>query len=67
MLEFDAVTRRFGDIRALDGLSFAVPGGSLCGFCGPNGAGKSTAMRVLVGILPADGGEVRWRDDPIDR
>ena len=67
MLEFDRVSRRFGDVYALDALSFSVPSGSLCGFCGPNGAGKTTAMRVLVGVLRADGGEVRWRGDPVDR
>ena len=67
MLEFDRVSRAFGELLALDELTFTVPAGALCGFCGPNGAGKTTAMRVLMGILPADGGEVRWRADPVDR
>jgi len=67
MLEFDRVTRRFGEVHALDALSFTVPGGSLCGFCGPNGAGKTTAKRALVGVLPLDEGEIRWRGDPVDR
>jgi len=67
MLEFDHVSRSFGDLVALQDLTFTVQSGALCGFCGPNGAGKTTAMRVLVGILRADAGEVRWRDDPVDR
>ena len=67
MLEFDHVNRSFGDLVALHDLTFSVPSGALCGFCGPNGAGKTTAMRVLVGILRADSGEVRWRADPVDR
>jgi ABC-2 type transport system ATP-binding protein len=66
VLEFRDLQRSFGDVVALDGLSFQVAPGELCGFLGPNGAGKTTAMRCAVGVTAADGGEVRWRGQPID-
>jgi ABC-2 type transport system ATP-binding protein len=65
MLELDGLTRRFGEVVALDGLSFAVDPGQLFGFVGPNGAGKTTAMRIVLGVLAADSGDVRWRGDPL--
>ena len=46
-------------VRALDGVSFAVPEGTVFGLLGPNGSGKTTAVRVLTTILPADGGSAR--------
>lgn len=66
MLEFHELRRSFGDVVALDGLSFRVEPGELCGFLGPNGAGKTTAMRCAVGITAPDAGEVRWRGAQID-
>jgi ABC-2 type transport system ATP-binding protein len=51
---------------ALDGISFAVSPGQLFGFVGPNGAGKTTAMRIVLGVLAADRGEVRWRGERVD-
>jgi ABC-2 type transport system ATP-binding protein len=60
-LELIDLHRSFGDVVALDGVSFAVEEGSVVGFVGPNGAGKTTAMRIALGVLSADGGEVRWR------
>jgi ABC-2 type transport system ATP-binding protein len=66
-LEIDGLTRRFGDTLALDGMTFTVPEGTLCGFVGRNGAGKTTTMRIVLGVLAADAGEVRWRDAPVDR
>jgi ABC-2 type transport system ATP-binding protein len=61
VLELIDLQRRFGDVRALDGLTFTVPAGRLFGFLGPNGAGKTTAMRAVFGVTALDGGEVRWR------
>jgi ABC-type uncharacterized transport system ATPase subunit len=49
-LELDRLTKSYGDVRALDGLSFTVPPGQVFGFLGPNGAGKTTAMRAIVGV-----------------
>jgi len=50
MIELNHVSKRYGDVKALDDVSFTVAAGSITGFLGPNGAGKSTAMRVLVGL-----------------
>ena len=52
------VSKRFGSFVALDAIDLAVSPGEIRGFLGPNGAGKTTAMRILVGLLRADGGEV---------
>jgi ABC-2 type transport system ATP-binding protein len=64
MLELDGLTRRFGEVVALDNLSFAVPPGEVFGFLGPNGAGKTTAMRAILGISALDAGTVLWNDAP---
>ena len=50
------LTKRYGRTTAVDGLSFAVPQGSVCGFLGPNGAGKTTTLRILFGLAAATGG-----------
>ncbi|WP_304348995.1 ABC transporter ATP-binding protein [Corynebacterium frankenforstense] len=65
-LEIDSLTKRYGDNLALDNLSFTVPAGSLYGFVGSNGAGKSTCMRIALGVLEADSGEVRVDGRPVD-
>src|SRR5207342_1804178 len=65
VLEIDGLYKRFGDTVALDGLSFEVRPGQMFGFVGTNGAGKTTAMRIVLGVLAADAGEVRWRGRPI--
>ncbi len=64
-LELQDLRRRYGDTDALDGLSFSVAAGQLFGFVGPNGAGKTTAMRIVLGVLMPDAGEVRWRGRPV--
>src|SRR6476619_5322468 len=58
-IEFDGVVKRFGQRTVRDGLTFAVPAGSVVGLLGPNGAGKSTAMRVLLGLQRATAGHAR--------
>jgi ABC-2 type transport system ATP-binding protein len=65
MLELDALTRRFGDVVALDSLSFTVPSGQVFGFLGPNGAGKTTAMRAVFELIGLDSGVVRWNGVPV--
>jgi ABC-2 type transport system ATP-binding protein len=61
VLEFDAASKRFGDVQALDSCSFTARPGRLTGFLGPNGAGKTTAMRAVFGLVALDHGAVRWR------
>jgi ABC-2 type transport system ATP-binding protein len=64
-LEFDAASKRFGDVTALDACSFVARPGRLTGFLGPNGAGKTTAMRAIFGLVELDSGVVRWQGAPI--
>jgi ABC-2 type transport system ATP-binding protein len=66
MLELIGLRRTFGDVVALDDVSFGVEPGEIVGFVGPNGAGKTTAMRIALGVLTPDAGEVRWRGEPVD-
>ncbi len=65
VLELTGLRRRYGDVVALDGLSFSVPPGQVFGFLGPNGAGKTTAMRAIVGVAALDAGSVRWNGEAI--
>ena len=60
-MEFDDLSRRFGELQALDHLTFTVPQGEVFGFLGPNGAGKTTAMRAIFGLVSLDAGAVRWK------
>jgi len=67
-VEIQGLVKTFGRTRALDGMDLTVRAGSVAGFLGPNGAGKSTTIRILLGLLRADGGHVRllggdpWHD-----
>jgi len=63
-LDIDHVTKRFGATTALDGLTFEVGRGEVFGFLGANGAGKTTTMRICLGIIRADAGEIRWDGRP---
>ncbi len=64
-LEIDRISKRYGAKVALDGVSFDVRAGELFGFVGSNGAGKTTTMRIALGVLAADGGEVRFDGKPV--
>ena len=64
-LELIGLTRRFGSVIALDGLTFSVPPGQVFGFLGPNGAGKTTAMRAIFGVVGLESGEVRWQGEAV--
>jgi ABC-type cobalamin/Fe3+-siderophores transport system ATPase subunit len=66
VLELRGLKRRYGDVVALDDVSFTVREGQMFGFIGPNGAGKTTAMRIILGVLEADAGEVLWQGRPMD-
>jgi ABC-2 type transport system ATP-binding protein len=58
-LQVDSLTKHYGKVRALHDVSFAVQGGEIFGYLGPNGAGKTTTLRIIVGLVHADSGEVR--------
>ena len=64
-LELKGITKRYGDLVAVRDLSLAVRPGEVFGFVGSNGAGKTTTMRIVLGVLLADAGEVRWAGSPI--
>lgn len=65
MIDIAGISRSFGDRLVLSDVSFSVAGGRMTGFVGGNGAGKTTTMRILLGVLAADGGEVRFDGHPI--
>ena len=65
MLRLVDVSKSFGGLRALDGLSFSVEGGEILGMIGPNGSGKSTAFNVVTGVLSCDHGRVLFEDEDI--
>jgi ABC-2 type transport system ATP-binding protein len=56
MITVDGLTKRYGDRTVVDAVSFELRPGTVTGFLGPNGAGKTTTMRMLTGLVPADGG-----------
>lgn len=58
ILETRNLQKRFGRVKALDGLDLSVAPGEIHGFLGPNGAGKSTTIRILLGLVRASGGSV---------
>ena len=64
-LEVDGVSKRYGDTIALRDMAFDVKAGEIFGFVGSNGAGKTTTMRIMLGVLAADSGEVRWDGRPV--
>jgi ABC-2 type transport system ATP-binding protein len=69
MIKIDQLTKRYGTVTAVDGLSFEVGPGRVTGFLGPNGAGKTTTLRMLLGLAAPDSGTatingVRYRDLP---
>jgi ABC-2 type transport system ATP-binding protein len=59
MILVENLSRHFGSIKAVDGISFSVPRGEVLGFLGPNGAGKSTSMRMIAGVLGLSAGSVK--------
>jgi ABC-2 type transport system ATP-binding protein len=59
------LTKRYGEERAIAGVSFSVAAGEVLGVVGPNGAGKSTLLDVLAGLVGADSGSVFWRSEAL--
>jgi branched-chain amino acid transport system ATP-binding protein len=60
-LELRGVTKRFGGVAAVDGVSFEVGKGEIVGIIGPNGAGKTTLLNCISGLHRLDGGDIRWQ------
>ena len=58
MIEIKNLTKRYGQIRAVDDISLTIKKGEILGFLGPNGAGKSTTMNILTGYISATSGTV---------
>ncbi|MCB1280096.1 MAG: ABC transporter ATP-binding protein, partial [Salinibacterium sp.] len=64
----EGLEKDFGSTRALDGLNLTIETGTVAGFLGPNGSGKTTTIRILLGLLKADGGHATllggdpWKD-----
>ncbi len=65
-LELRGLKRSFGELVAVDDLSFSVRAGGMFGFVGRNGAGKTTTMRIICGLLAADAGSAFWDGRPVD-
>jgi len=60
LLAVEGLVKRFGDFRALDGLTFELKPGEILGLVGPNGSGKTTCINVISGLYPPDGGTIRF-------
>ncbi|MCJ7812288.1 ABC transporter ATP-binding protein [bacterium] len=56
MIELKNVTKRFGNLVAVDHVSFSIPAGQICGYLGPNGAGKTTTVKMLTGMMQLTAG-----------
>jgi ABC-2 type transport system ATP-binding protein len=67
MLEISGLQKRFGKREALKGISFSLAAGEIYGLLGPNGAGKTTTLKILAGLLAADGGSVVINGQPYHR
>src|SRR5580704_2959663 len=65
LLELQGLRRTYGDVVALNDLSFEVAAGQVVGFLGPNGAGKTTTMRAIFGLTDLDAGGVQWNGRPV--
>ena len=59
MIEAEGLSKRFGTVAAVSGVSLCAPDGRITGLLGPNGAGKSTTLRILYTVLPPDSGDAR--------
>jgi len=65
IIDVHGATKRFGEIHAVDGVDLAVREGEVFGLIGHNGAGKSTLIRMMLGLLPPDRGDIRITGEPI--
>lgn len=66
-IETEGLTRRYGSVRAVDGIDLQVPEGSVFGFLGPNGSGKTTTLRMILGLISPNKGRVRMNGYDLHR
>ena len=67
IIEVRGLVKRFGDVLAVDDISFSIPSGICFGLLGPNGAGKTTTVEILEGIIPPSSGEILFAGRAMDR
>lgn len=67
ILRVENLSKNFGNLKAVDDISFAIPEGICFGLLGPNGAGKTTTIEMMEGIHEPSAGRVLFRDKPVDR
>ena len=60
MIQVERLVKSFGDLKAVDGVSFEIAPGEIYGLLGPNGAGKTTTLSMMAGLLASDGGRIRY-------
>jgi ABC-type branched-subunit amino acid transport system ATPase component len=65
ILEINNLCKKFGGIRAINGLSISIEPGIIAGLLGPNGSGKTTLFNLITGVYPTDSGSIRFRGDDI--
>jgi len=65
LISVDNISKKFGPLAAVEGVSFDVYSGEICGVAGLNGAGKSTLLSILAGVMRPDGGAVYYRGRPV--
>ena len=66
LIDVQDLTKKFGGVTALDKVSLSVESGHIAGLIGPNGAGKSTFFNVLTGVIPGNGGSIRFDQRPME-
>jgi len=67
MIQIDKITKQYDELKAVDGVSFSIEQGDIYGLLGPNGAGKTTTIRMLMGILEPDDGQIVWQNTALTR
>ena len=67
VVQSDSLSKRYGDVLAVDGLTFSIEAGTITGFLGPNGAGKSTTLRMLLGLAKPSAGHATIFGSPYDQ
>jgi ABC-2 type transport system ATP-binding protein len=64
-LEVRSLTKWYGPVRGIEGVSFALERGEIFGYLGPNGAGKTTTLRCIMGLIRPGGGDVLALGEPV--